>query len=155
MIQRIDANTEDVVDNVQGAQRELMKYWSRVSGNRWLMAKMFGVLMVNQPRYQSCDARTDHDNRSSSSCGYSSRARSTCLGLAGRHLHINGVQRVSMYYSVQALAVFASQVHVVFSKGVHGESSLASVPSCHCLTAYLKLLPDHGQKCTKTTKKGQ
>ena len=46
MIQRIDANTEDVVDNVQGAQRELMKYWSRVSGNRWLVAKMFGVLMV-------------------------------------------------------------------------------------------------------------
>ncbi|KAI9889128.1 MAG: cis-Golgi t-SNARE syntaxin [Vezdaea aestivalis] len=46
MIQRIDANTEDVVDNVQGAQRELMKYWNRVSGNRWLIAKMFGILMV-------------------------------------------------------------------------------------------------------------
>ncbi|KAK7529422.1 putative ER-golgi SNARE complex subunit [Phyllosticta citricarpa] len=46
MIQRIDANTEDVVDNVQGAQRELMKYWNRVSGNRWLVAKMFGVLMI-------------------------------------------------------------------------------------------------------------
>jgi hypothetical protein len=45
-IQRIDANTEDVVDNVEGAQRELMKYWSRVQGNRWLVAKMFGVLMV-------------------------------------------------------------------------------------------------------------
>lgn len=47
MIQRIDANTEDVVDNVQGAQRELMKYWSRMSGNRWLIAKMFGILMVS------------------------------------------------------------------------------------------------------------
>ncbi|KAM0664967.1 hypothetical protein ACQRIT_007844 [Beauveria bassiana] len=46
MIQRIDANTEDVVDNVDGAQRELLKYWSRVSGNRWLIAKMFGVLMI-------------------------------------------------------------------------------------------------------------
>ncbi|KAI0886375.1 putative ER-golgi SNARE complex subunit [Annulohypoxylon maeteangense] len=46
MIQRIDANTEDVVDNVQGAQRELLKYWSRYSGNRWLIAKMFGVLMI-------------------------------------------------------------------------------------------------------------
>ncbi|EON66225.1 syntaxin 5 [Coniosporium apollinis CBS 100218] len=45
-IQRIDANTEDVVDNVEGAQRELMKYWGRVSGNRWLVAKMFGVLMI-------------------------------------------------------------------------------------------------------------
>lgn len=46
MIQRIDANTEDVVDNVQGAQRELMKYWNRVQGNRMLVAKMFGVLMI-------------------------------------------------------------------------------------------------------------
>jgi syntaxin 5 len=45
-IQRIDANTEDVVDNVEGAQRELMKYWNRVQGNRWLVAKMFGVLMI-------------------------------------------------------------------------------------------------------------
>ncbi|KAH7309142.1 syntaxin 5 [Stachybotrys elegans] len=46
MIQRIDANTEDVVDNVEGAQRELLKYWSRVSSNRWLIAQMFGVLMI-------------------------------------------------------------------------------------------------------------
>lgn len=46
MIERIDANTEDVVDNVAGAQRELLKYWNRVSGNRWLIAKMFGVLMI-------------------------------------------------------------------------------------------------------------
>ncbi|KAL8771980.1 MAG: hypothetical protein Q9209_002645 [Squamulea sp. 1 TL-2023] len=46
MVQRIDANTEDVVENVEGAQRELMKYWSRVSGNRWLVAKMFGILMI-------------------------------------------------------------------------------------------------------------
>ncbi|KAK0294179.1 Integral membrane protein SED5 [Friedmanniomyces endolithicus] len=45
-IQRIDANTDDVVDNVEGAQRELMKYWARVQGNRWLVAKMMGVLMV-------------------------------------------------------------------------------------------------------------
>lgn len=45
-IERIDANTEDIVDNVGGAQRELLKYWGRVSGNRWLIAKMFGVLMI-------------------------------------------------------------------------------------------------------------
>jgi syntaxin 5 len=45
-IQRIDANTDDVVDNVEGAQRELLRYWSRVQGNRWLIAQMFGVLMV-------------------------------------------------------------------------------------------------------------
>ena len=41
-----------MVDNVQGAQRELMKYWSRVSGNRWLVAKMFGVLMVGFRAFQ-------------------------------------------------------------------------------------------------------
>jgi syntaxin 5 len=46
MVERIDANTEDVVDNVEGAQRELLKYWGRVQGNRWLVAKMFGVLMI-------------------------------------------------------------------------------------------------------------
>ena len=40
------------MDNVQGAQRELMKYWSRVSGNRWLVAKMFGVLMVGFHTFQ-------------------------------------------------------------------------------------------------------
>jgi syntaxin 5 len=45
-IQRIDADTEDVLENVQGAQRELLKYWGRVKGNRWLVAKMFGVLMI-------------------------------------------------------------------------------------------------------------
>lgn len=45
-IQRIDANTDDVVDNVQGAQRELMKYWNSVKGNRWLVAKIFGILMI-------------------------------------------------------------------------------------------------------------
>lgn len=46
MIERIDANTEDVVDNVGGAQRELLKYWGRVSSNRWLFAQMFGVIMI-------------------------------------------------------------------------------------------------------------
>lgn len=55
MAQRIDANTEDVVDNFQGAQRELMKYWSRVSGNRWLVAKMFGVLMVSFLSFTDAD----------------------------------------------------------------------------------------------------
>ena len=68
MIQRIDANTEDVVDNVQGAQRELMRYWSRVSGNRWLVAKMFGVLMVRLP---SCPLDSADRIRYSSCSGYS------------------------------------------------------------------------------------
>ena len=45
-IQRIDQDTDDVVTNIEGGQRELLKYFSRISSNRWLMAKMFGVLMI-------------------------------------------------------------------------------------------------------------
>lgn len=56
-IQRIDADTEDVVENVQGAQRELMKYWNRVQGNRWLVAKMFGVLMICKSSFYFMTAR--------------------------------------------------------------------------------------------------
>jgi syntaxin 5 len=46
MIQRIDHETEDVVANVEGGQRELLKYFASISSNRWLMVKMFGVLMI-------------------------------------------------------------------------------------------------------------
>lgn len=45
-VQRIDANTEDIVSNVSGAQRELLKYYSSVTSNRMLMLKIFGVLIV-------------------------------------------------------------------------------------------------------------
>ncbi|KAE8266167.1 hypothetical protein A4X09_0g6179 [Tilletia walkeri] len=45
-VQRIDENVNDVVDNVGGAQRELLKYYASVSSNRWLMLKIFGVLIV-------------------------------------------------------------------------------------------------------------
>ncbi|KAI9808623.1 MAG: hypothetical protein M1825_003773 [Sarcosagium campestre] len=45
-IERIDSTTEDVVDNVNSAQKELMKYWSRVSSNRFLVVKIMGVLFV-------------------------------------------------------------------------------------------------------------
>ena len=76
-IQRIDANTEDVVDNVEGAQRELMKYWSRVSGNRWLVAKMFGVLMVSFQRFQLTYFSELTILRYSSSCGFLLRGNSS------------------------------------------------------------------------------
>lgn len=45
-ISRIDDNVDAVTDNVEGAQRELLRYWNRMSGNRMLIAKMFGVLMI-------------------------------------------------------------------------------------------------------------
>ena len=71
MVQRIDANTEDVVDNVEGAQRELMKYWSRVSGNRWLIAKMFGVLMVRHISPYTIPEHANSEVRSSFYSGFS------------------------------------------------------------------------------------
>ncbi|KAE9400540.1 t-SNARE [Gymnopus androsaceus JB14] len=45
-IQRIDADTHDIATNVSGAQRELLKYYANISSNRWLMLKIFGVLIV-------------------------------------------------------------------------------------------------------------
>jgi syntaxin 5 len=45
-VQRIDADTMDIADNVSGAQRELLKYYASISSNRWLMLKVFGVLIV-------------------------------------------------------------------------------------------------------------
>ncbi|EEB86999.1 hypothetical protein MPER_15859, partial [Moniliophthora perniciosa FA553] len=45
-VQRIDADTIDIASNVSGAQRELLKYYATISSNRWLMLKVFGVLIV-------------------------------------------------------------------------------------------------------------
>ncbi|KAF8948644.1 cis-Golgi t-SNARE syntaxin [Haplosporangium gracile] len=45
MVQRIDANTDDIESNVTGAQTELLKYYSYVSSNRWLMVKVFAVII--------------------------------------------------------------------------------------------------------------
>jgi syntaxin 5 len=45
-VQRIDADTMDIASNVSGAQRELLKYYASISNNRWLMLKVFGVLIV-------------------------------------------------------------------------------------------------------------
>jgi len=45
-VQRIDADTYDISSNVSGAQRELLKYYSSISSNRWLMLKLFGVLII-------------------------------------------------------------------------------------------------------------
>jgi len=45
-VQRIDADVVDIASNVGGAQRELLKYYASISSNRWLMLKVFGVLIV-------------------------------------------------------------------------------------------------------------
>ena len=45
-VQRIDADTLDIASNVMDGQRELLKYFGNMASNRWLMLKMFGVLIV-------------------------------------------------------------------------------------------------------------
>ncbi|XP_033830566.1 syntaxin-5a isoform X1 [Periophthalmus magnuspinnatus] len=45
-IQRIDANVEDTQLNVEAAHTEILKYFQSVSSNRWLMIKIFLVLIV-------------------------------------------------------------------------------------------------------------
>jgi len=44
-VQRIDANTDDIQTHVEGAQKELLKYYASISSNRWLMVKIFAVII--------------------------------------------------------------------------------------------------------------
>jgi syntaxin 5 len=43
---RIDENVDDTLSNVTSAQAQLLKYLNTVSNNRWLVLKVFGVLMA-------------------------------------------------------------------------------------------------------------
>ena len=42
---RIDSNVEDAALNVDAGHSEILKYLQSVSSNRWLMVKIFGVLI--------------------------------------------------------------------------------------------------------------
>lgn len=42
---RIDENMDDTMANVEGAQGALLKYLNSISSNRWLMIKIFFVLI--------------------------------------------------------------------------------------------------------------
>ena len=46
MITRIDSNVEHTSINVEAAHTELLKYFNNISKNRWLIIKVFGVLMA-------------------------------------------------------------------------------------------------------------
>lgn len=46
MVQRIDSNVEDTHMNVEAAHSEILKYFQSVTSNRWLMIKIFGVLII-------------------------------------------------------------------------------------------------------------
>ncbi|ERM97603.1 hypothetical protein AMTRI_Chr04g184130 [Amborella trichopoda] len=43
---RIDENMDDTLANVEGAQGALLKYLNGISSNRWLMIKIFFVLLI-------------------------------------------------------------------------------------------------------------
>jgi SNARE domain len=46
MAVRIDDNVGDTLSNVENAQTQLLKYLNTVSSNRWLVMKIFGILMI-------------------------------------------------------------------------------------------------------------
>lgn len=46
VVGRIDNNVEDAGLNIEAAHTEILKYFQSVTSNRWLMIKIFGVLMV-------------------------------------------------------------------------------------------------------------
>eukprot|EP00775_Hariotina_reticulata_P009050 gene9050-9220_t len=46
MTQRIDENIEETLTNVDSAKQQLMKYLNTISSNRWLMLKVFGVVVL-------------------------------------------------------------------------------------------------------------
>ena len=46
LFDRIDENMEDTLANVEGAQGQLMRYLNSISSNRWLMIKIFFVLIA-------------------------------------------------------------------------------------------------------------
>jgi len=45
MVQRIDSNVDDTALNVELGHNEILKYFQSVTSNRWLMIKIFGVLI--------------------------------------------------------------------------------------------------------------
>ncbi|XP_030638353.1 syntaxin 5A, like [Chanos chanos] len=45
-VQRIDANVEDTHFNVEAAHTEILKYFQSVSNNRWLLIKIFLIVLI-------------------------------------------------------------------------------------------------------------
>ncbi|KAJ2306438.1 Integral membrane protein SED5, partial [Coemansia sp. RSA 2611] len=46
VVQRIDANVESIDANIGAAQTELLKYYASISSNRWLIIKIFAVILA-------------------------------------------------------------------------------------------------------------
>lgn len=45
MVERIDTNVQDAELNIEAAHTQILKYFQSVSSNRWLIIKVFGVLI--------------------------------------------------------------------------------------------------------------
>jgi len=45
MVQRIDSNVDNTALNIEAGHAEILKYFQSVTSNRWLMVKIFGVLI--------------------------------------------------------------------------------------------------------------
>lgn len=45
MVERIDANVQDAELNVEAAHNEIIRYFQSITSNRWLMIKIFAVLI--------------------------------------------------------------------------------------------------------------
>lgn len=45
MVDRIDTNVQDAEMNIEAAHTQILKYFQSVTSNRWLMIKIFGVLI--------------------------------------------------------------------------------------------------------------
>jgi syntaxin 5 len=46
LVHRIDANVDEASHHIEGAHTELLKYLRSVTSNRWLIIKVFGVLLI-------------------------------------------------------------------------------------------------------------
>jgi hypothetical protein len=64
---RIDEHMDETVANVESAQAHLLKYLQRISSNRWLVMKVFAVLLIFMVRCS--DVRLlSHDSEGASWC---------------------------------------------------------------------------------------
>lgn len=63
-VQRIDADVNDISDNVNSAQFELLKYFDSIKSNRSLMFKIFGVIIifVSNKRQTNQNCLITHNN---------------------------------------------------------------------------------------------
>lgn len=45
MVYRIDSNVQDAELSIEAAHTQILRYFQSVTSNRWLMIKIFGILI--------------------------------------------------------------------------------------------------------------